>query len=130
VPSNLETFQNELEVCQIDITEDFKPDLQDQAATLWLEPVGRDTSLDVSAQAKRRDLRNRQGNATGLGSKERCTWHAMHQSLNMLMTLSDRSATGVARPAHHPTTNLICGIFRDASQQVGLLLRSHAHVLA
>jgi hypothetical protein len=31
--SNLETFLNEFEVCQIDVTEDFKLELQNQAAT-------------------------------------------------------------------------------------------------
>jgi hypothetical protein len=51
--SNLETFLNELEVCQIDVTEDFKPELQNQAATPWPEPAEQDTSLDVSAQTKR-----------------------------------------------------------------------------
>jgi hypothetical protein len=51
--SNLETFLNEFEVCQIDVTEDFRPELQNQAATPWPEPAERDTSLDVSAQAKR-----------------------------------------------------------------------------
>jgi hypothetical protein len=51
--SNLETILNELEVCQIDVTKDFRPELQNQAATPGPEPAGRDTSLDVSAQAKR-----------------------------------------------------------------------------
>jgi hypothetical protein len=40
--SNLETFLNELEVCQIDVTEDFKPELGDQAATLRSESAERD----------------------------------------------------------------------------------------
>lgn len=31
--SNLETFLKVLEVCQIDVTEDFKPELRGQAAT-------------------------------------------------------------------------------------------------
>ena len=41
----------------------------------------------------------------------------MHQSLNMLMTPSDRLATAVVGPVHHPATNLTCRIFRYASQQ-------------
>jgi hypothetical protein len=52
--SNLETFPNELEACQIDVTEDFKPEPRNQAATPWPESAERGTSLDVSAQAKGR----------------------------------------------------------------------------
>jgi hypothetical protein len=50
--SNLETFLNELEVYQIDVTEDFKPELQNQAATPWPEPADRETSLDVFARGQ------------------------------------------------------------------------------